>query len=65
MLAEVSCAQTLVPASVASAIRQALDSRVLRGGQASPAVAELALRLPLATSETAWQSPVKWFKTRL
>ena len=65
MVPEVSCAQALVPARVARAIRQALASRVLRGAQASPPVAEVALRLPLATSETAWQAPVEWFNTRL
>ena len=64
VIPKVLCAQALVPARVASAIRQALARRVVRGMQASPAVADAVFRLPLATSETAWQAPVEGLNTR-
>ena len=70
---ELSCAHTLVPINVATKVRQTLANWVLRGGQIvvaetqveAEAEAEEAFRLPLAASETAWQAPIEWFKTRL
>lgn len=54
-----SCARALVPVTAATAIKQALASRVMggrrgrRGTEVSPTVTETALRLHLATSQTA------------